>query len=147
MRFRQIDLGSESIFDGSLTVLRQQTGCLRFSYVQENALTPRRYRCQPSLSIRKAIDDAGPLSPAALALLRQQVAQRVAPEYVDEAYGQPAYLQLSDNGPVEIATGAEDGSDMGVWSHLKQPQRGANLRLRLEEYLPFGLSAALIHVT
>ncbi|MGI8570694.1 MAG: hypothetical protein ACR2KT_17415 [Methylocella sp.] len=145
MRFRQIDLGSESIFDGSLTVLRQQTGCLRFSYVQENALTPRRYRCQPSLAIRKAIDAAGPMTPAQIAVLRQQIAQRVAPEYVSEAYGQPAYLQLSDGGPIEISTGAEDGSEMGVWCHLKQPQRAANLKLRLEEYLPFGLSAALIH--
>ncbi|OCR24168.1 hypothetical protein AFK24_15540 [Pseudomonas syringae] len=145
MRFRQIDLASESIFDGSLTVLRQQVGCLRFSYVQDNARTPRRYRCQPSLAIRKAVDAAGPLTPAELALLRQQVAQRVAPEYVSEAYGQPAYLQLSDNGPIEIGTGSEDGAEMGVWCHLKQPQRAANLKLRLDEYLPFGLSAALIH--
>lgn len=145
MRFRQIDLASESIFDGSLTVLRQQVGCLRFSYVQDNARTPRRYRCQPSLAIRKAVDAAGPLTPAELALLRQQVAQRVAPEYVSEAYGQPAYMQLSDNGPIEIGTGSEDGAEMGVWCHLKQPQRAANLKLRLDEYLPFGLSAALIH--
>jgi hypothetical protein len=85
------------------------------------------------------------LTPAELALLRQQVAQRVVPEYVSEAYGQPAYLQLSDNGPIEIGTGTEDGAEMGVWCHLKQPQRAANLKLRLDEYLPFGLSAALIH--
>jgi hypothetical protein len=50
-------------------------------------------------------------------------------------------------GPAEIATGAEDGSEMGAYCHLKQPQREANLRLRLEEYLPFGLEAGIIYVT
>ena len=47
----------------------------------------------------------------------------------------------------EIQTGAEDGSEMGVYCHLKQPQRLDNLRLRLEEYLPFGLSSGTILVT
>jgi hypothetical protein len=147
VRLRQIDLGSDSIFDGTVAVLRRQVGCLRFSWVSEAALTPRRYRCQPDLAVRRAIEAAGPLTPAQLALLPQQVALRVRPEYVSEAYGQPEYLQLSGGGPVEIATGSEDGAEMGVWCHLKQPQCAANLTLRLEEYLPFWLSAALIPVT
>ncbi|MCI0347566.1 MAG: hypothetical protein L0221_19365, partial [Chloroflexi bacterium] len=62
-------------------------------------------------------------------------------------YGQPAYLQLALGGPVEIAEGAEDGSEMGAYAHLRQPQRAANLRTRLREYLPFGLEAGLIYVT
>ena len=32
---------------------------------------------------------------------------------------------------------------MGAYCHLKQPQRESNLRMRLEEYLPFGLEAGL----
>jgi hypothetical protein len=36
---------------------------------------------------------------------------------------------------------------MGVYAHLRQPQRAANLRVRLEEYLPFGLDAGLVFVT
>ena len=28
---------------------------------------------------------------------------------------------------------------MGAYCHLKQPQRESNLRIRLDEYLPFGL--------
>ena len=36
---------------------------------------------------------------------------------------------------------------MGAFSHLRQPQREANLRVRLEEYLPFGLEPGLIYVT
>ena len=73
--------------------------------------------------------------------------RRVKPEYTSEYYGQPAYLQLSLGGPVEIALGAEDGAEMGAYCHLKQPQRRANLTTRLAEYLPFGLEAGLIYVT
>jgi hypothetical protein len=36
---------------------------------------------------------------------------------------------------------------MGAYCHLKQFQRESNLRIRLEEYLPFGLDAGLIYVT
>ncbi|MGL4961288.1 MAG: hypothetical protein ACRC67_08640 [Inquilinus sp.] len=147
VRVRQVDLATACIFDGLVVALRRQVGCIRFSYVSEVSQTPRRYRCQPDLAIRKAIEAAGALTPAQKILLRQQVAARVKPEYTAEAYGQPAYLQLHRNGPEEIAAGAEDGSEMGVWCHLKQPQREANLRLRLEEYLPFGLESGLIRVT
>jgi hypothetical protein len=48
---------------------------------------------------------------------------------------------------MEIRAGAEDGSEMGVFCHLKQPQRETNLRIRLEEYLPFGLDPGVIYVT
>jgi hypothetical protein len=66
---------------------------------------------------------------------------------VSAAYGQPEYCQLRLNAPAEIRTGAQDGSEMGVYCQLKQPQRESNLRIRLDEYLPFGLSAGLIYVT
>lgn len=147
IRVRQVDLGSDSIFDGILTVERQQVGCLRFSYVTPQSVTPRCYRCQPDLAARKAIEAAGVLTPAQAQALRDEVAMRVRPEYTSEAYGQPGWLQLFRHAPVEIAKGSADGADMGVWCHLKQPQREANLRLRLEEYLPFGLEAGLIRVT
>lgn len=144
---RQVDLATDSIFDGLVVVQRQQTGCIRFSYVPSNAITPRRYRCQPDLAIRVALKAAGPLAPPAAAALRAEIALRVQPEYTTEAYGQPAWLQLARSAPDEIVTGSEDGAEMGVWCHLKQPQRAQNLKIRLEEYLPFGLEPALIRVT
>jgi hypothetical protein len=36
---------------------------------------------------------------------------------------------------------------MGAFSQLKQPQRESNLKIRLQEYLPFGLQAGIIYVT
>ena len=72
---------------------------------------------------------------------------RVIPVFTSIHYGDPGYAQLHLRCPVEIRTGAEDGSEMGVFCHLKQPQRETNLRIRLEEYLPFGLDAGVIYVT
>jgi hypothetical protein len=148
---RQIDLATETIFDGHVEAQRTQTGCVRFSYVPPGSRTPRRYRCQPDLADRKAIEAeearVGPLTPAQKQAVRDLVHLRVKPEYTAEAYGQPAYLQLSLRGPEEIAKGAGDGSEMGAYCHLKQPQREANLRVRLKEYLPFGLEYGLIYVT
>ncbi|MFV2054108.1 hypothetical protein [Aliiroseovarius sp. YM-037] len=148
---RQIDMATEVIFDGVTTVERRQTGCVRFSYVAPGSETPRRYRCQPGLAERAEIARIeaanGPLTDAERDTIRARVRLRVRPEYTSERYGDPAYLQLALMGPVEIATGAEDGSEMGVWCHLKQPQRETNLRQRLEEYLPFGLDPGIIYVT
>jgi hypothetical protein len=36
---------------------------------------------------------------------------------------------------------------MGTFCHLKQPQRESNLKIRLKEYLPFGLEPAVVYVT
>lgn len=150
-RARQFDFVTETIFDGLARAERVQTGCVRFSFVPPGSRTPRRYRCQPDLVERKAIADeearTGPLTAPERDAIRAAVRLRVKPEYTAEPYGQPAYLQLSLNGPVEIAQGAADGSEMGAYCHLKQPQREANLRLRLREYLPFGLDYGVIYVT
>lgn len=151
VRARQIDLASEVIFDGVARAERRQVGCVRFSYVTPGSQVPRRYRCEPDLAEHRAIDEAeaqsGPLTSVQKAAIRERIRRRVRPEYTAEPYGQPAYLQLSLGGPIELATGAEDGSEMGAYCHLKQPQRETNLRVRLEEYLPFGLDYALIYVT
>ena len=79
--------------------------------------------------------------------------RRVVPDFTDEDYvgadntAASAYLQLARTCPPEISTGAEDGSEMGVWRHLQQPQREANLRTALDEYLRLGLEAGPIFVT
>jgi hypothetical protein len=142
---------SESIFTGRVLVDRRQSGCVRFSYVTRTSQTPRRYRCQPDLAIRKAQDEALAANPALtqadLDALAASVAGRVQPAFVATAYGRPEYCQLRLLAPVEIRTGAADGSEMGVYCHLKQPQRESNLRIRLDEYLPFGLEAGFVYVT
>jgi hypothetical protein len=128
---------SECIFTDTLLVERRQTGCVRFSYIPEESQTPRRYRCQPSLALREVT------YPAEQARIRA----RLRPAFTSIQYGHPAYAQLSLTCAEELRTGAEDGSEMGVFSHLKQPQREANLRASLEEYLRLGLEAGFFFVT
>jgi len=71
----------------------------------------------------------------------------LVPGFTTGRYGLPAYAQLRLASPAEIRTGAEDGSEMGAFCHVKQPQRESNLRLRLDEYLPFGLEAGILFAT
>jgi hypothetical protein len=142
---------SETIFVSPLGVERTQAGCVRFSYVAPGSKTPRRYRCQPDLAIAEAIAAALQINPGLSAAAQGEIATetetRLVPMLVTTLYGQPAYAQLDLACPPEIRTGAEDGSEIGAFCHLKQPQRASNLQLRLAEYLPFGLEAAIVYVT
>jgi hypothetical protein len=148
--FRKLPMASEVIFTGPVFAAQTQEGCVRFSFVNRQSITPRRYRCQPDLEIATQIERAkkiGPLTAAQEAAITAQVRARMVPSFTSIHYGDPGYAQLHLNCPVEIRTGAEDGSEMGVFCHLKQPQRETNLRIRLEEYLPFGLDPGIIYVT
>ena len=153
--FRNIELATEVIFTETVFSEERHKGCVRFSFVPHGSRTPRRYRCQPDFEIEKAIRKAKDqakaegilLGPMDLDNIRTQIRAWLAPSFTAEEYGLPGYAQLRVTSPVQIRTGAEDGSEMGVFSHLKQPQREANLGIRLQEYLPFGLAPGLIYVT
>ena len=138
---------SEVIFVHRVWAQRRQVGCVRFSYLPPGSATPRRYRCQPDLALTRRAEALG-LSVSLLpADERNLILARVRPEFTAERFGDPAYAQLSLGCAIEIAAGAEDGAEMGAFNLLKNPQREANLRIRLDEYLPFGLKPGLIYVT
>jgi hypothetical protein len=121
---RLMRLASNCIFTAPVTAARRQEGCMRFSFVPEGSITPRRFRCQP--------DAAHP---------------QVLPHFTSLRYGEPGYCQLRSATPRVIREGASDGGEMGVMHPLLQPQRETNLRIRLDEYLRFGLRAGLIYAT
>ncbi|MGB3654102.1 MAG: hypothetical protein WBA41_23230, partial [Rivularia sp. (in: cyanobacteria)] len=75
------------------------------------------------------------------------ILSRSQPRFTSTEYGTPGYAQLSLACATEIRTGAEDGSEMGVFSYLKQPQRQANLQASLDEYLRFGLQAGIFYIS
>jgi hypothetical protein len=152
VRVKQLVMASEVIFADGVIAERKQEGCVRFSFVPQNSVTPQRYRCQPDLEIATQIEKAEmasgvKLTPAQKAAISAQVRPWLVPTFTATVYGNPAYAQLHLHCPEQIQTGAEDGSEMGAFCHLKQPQRESNLRLRLEEYLPFGLEPGIIYVT
>jgi hypothetical protein len=69
------------------------------------------------------------------------------PSFVDTEVGAPAFFQLDRGTAEEITGGAEDGAEMGVWRHLRQPQRADNLGTSLITYLRYGLEAGAFHAT
>lgn len=146
---------SETIFTDLMIVERQQEGCVRYSFVNIDSSTPKRYACQPDLEIEAEIaqtvaaagGNPNSVTPAQRQAITARVVSWLVPAFTSLRYGQPAYCQLGLVCPMPIRTGAEDGSEMGAYCHLKQPQREANLRSRLNEYLPFGLDPGIIYVT
>lgn len=155
MRCFDLEFASESIFSGRVRAERRQSGCVRFSYVAPGSSTPQQFRCQPELElaveaerlIAESLATGVPLPVGWEAALEADIQTWLVPGFEAVDYGRPAYAQLRRTSPVQIRTGAEDGSEMGVYCLLKQPQREANLRLRLDEYLPIGLEAGLVTVT
>ncbi len=132
--------------------LRRQQGCMRFSFVPEQAVTPRRYRCQPQLAIDSAIAEAedaagGPISATHRARIRRRIARLMRPSFEARSASHPAYCMLHAATPPEIRSGASDEGEMGAWHLNFAPQREANLRIRLQEYLRFGLEAGIFYET
>lgn len=132
---RELTLGENSLFLDPVTAERRQVGCVRFCWVPPGSRVPQRYHCKPEIPDGTAPNEA------------VRIAARLSPRFTSLRYGQPAYCQLDWRGPAEINQGADDESEMGVFSGLKQPQREAGLRIQLNEYLPAGLEAGILFAT
>jgi hypothetical protein len=102
---------------------RRQQDCIRFSWLPPTSRVGRRYQCQP--------DGSPPATPI----------------LTSTRFGDPGYCQLDVTTPGAILTGADNQSEMGVTHQLYVPQRGANLLIRLAEYLRFGLEAGYIYAS
>ncbi|MEN3335362.1 MAG: hypothetical protein V7641_4727 [Blastocatellia bacterium] len=152
----RLELAENSIFDGAVRVARRQTGCVRFCWVPYGSRTPRRYECQPDAALAKLKAEreklnaeqekhtgikGEPLSDEEKSI----EVRRVRPQFNSKRYGSPTYCQLAETCAAEITEGAEDEAEMGVFHDLYQPQRAANLRVRLDQFTPAGLEAGIIY--
>lgn len=122
--FARLGPAPAETWSAPLLAQRRQEGCVRFCFVPPGSVTPRRFRCLP--------DEQHP---------------DVLPHFTSLRYGDPGYGQLRQATDPSIRQGADDGSEMGVLRPLFQPQRETNLRIRLDEYLRFGLHAGIFYVT
>jgi hypothetical protein len=122
---RSLD-ASNCIFTGRMIVERRQMGCVRFSFVSLDSLVPRRFQCHP---------------------VDATEARRVAPSFTSVRYGTPAYMQLDSASVAEIAAGADDEGEIGAFHFLQQPQRLANARAALSDYLRLGLELGVFLAT
>ncbi|HEY9631521.1 MAG TPA: hypothetical protein V6C84_29875 [Coleofasciculaceae cyanobacterium] len=139
---------SNSILVGKAIAIRRQKGCVRFCYLPTDSQVAQRYRCQPELALTQR---AAMLQLNAFTLLsaaeRNAIQARLTPLFTSTRYGDPGYGQLSRRCAPEIRQGADDEAEMGAFHDLYQPQREMNLRVRLDEYLRFGLEAGIFYVT
>ena len=118
-----VRLAENTLFTGRMHVARRGIGDLRYSFVPPGSRTPRRHRC-----------------PA-------DVVAGVRPVFESVRYGTPDYARLAANCPAPIRRGAEDGSELGAFHDLYEPQREDDLRARLAEHVPAGADAGLIFVS
>jgi hypothetical protein len=151
-------LAENTIFKGIVTVGRRLLGCVRFCYVTPGSRTPRRYECQPDVAERaiepKVRDRLSKETPVpkkdqiekAVEAAKESERLRVGPRLKSSRYGNPAYCQLAPDCAEEISRGADDESEMGAFHDLYQPQRGDNLRDRLDEFTPADTETAIIYV-
>ena len=142
VQIHAVELAENCIFIGQMTVARRQLGCMRFCYVTPESRTPRRYQCQPDLVVKKMAENES--DQAVIDAAQQLEAIRVRPVFNSVRYGTPTYCQLADSCAEEIKRGADDQSELGVYHHLYQFQRMANLRVRLNEYVPARMDVGII---
>jgi hypothetical protein len=134
VRVRLLELASNTIFlarlargesGAALWCSRRQAGCVRFCFLPATAITPQTYRCLPPDPTREDL---------------------FLPKFVSLQYGHPSYCLLSTDTPLAVWTGADNGSQMGVYFSLQETEAVRNVQLRVPEFLPFGLEAGIFLV-
>jgi hypothetical protein len=148
---REVGLIENAIITGTVTSTRTQNGCVRYSYLPLNSTVPQRYRCQPDGAAQAAMDAAAVADPTLtapqLTAIGDLAAEQVAPQFTAVDAGDPAYAQLSVWCPQQIAAGADDGGEMGVFHDLFTEIREANLLYRLDQNLRISLETGVLHAS
>lgn len=126
---------SECILDAVVHVNDQQAGCIRFSRFESDAsplALPRRYECIPT-------DEQMHNHRSPLRLL--------APLFNSRRFGRPDYLQLATGGPAGLLAASEQRGEIGAFTNAQNVLRVANLKTKLQEFLPAGLTALVLAET
>jgi hypothetical protein len=116
---------SETLIQGEVVVTDNQHGCFRFSAAHDTPATrlPRQFESH---------------------LFDPVIPKHV---FVSRRFGDAGYAQLSATAPAAIERGAENGSEIGVWSRLLSPIKRDDLEAKVSEFMPFGLIAQFIEET
>jgi hypothetical protein len=115
-------LGDPDPWPAPVWAERRQVGCMRFTFVPPGSRTPRRFHCAGADPAHR-------------------------PSHTSLRYGDPGYMQLRRSTHPAVRTGASDEGSMGVTHELHEPQRETNLRIRLDEFLRYGLEAGIFYAT
>jgi hypothetical protein len=114
---------TEALIQGSVKVTDNQHGCFRFSATNQGAdvRLPPQYESH---------------------LIEGGIPNHY---FVSRRFGDPGYGQLSETVPQVIVRGAENGSEIGVFSSLLGPVKLDSLKAKVNEFMPFGLIAQYIN--
>jgi hypothetical protein len=123
---------SESLLNDIAIVEDQQSGCIRFSRYEKGSMLPRRYQCVPSEAQASACVPPG---------------RCFAPLFNSRRFGRPDYVQLAAACPPEILTASEERAEVGAFASALNPIRLGNLQIKLQEFMPVGLSAVIVSET
>jgi hypothetical protein len=123
---------SECLLNDVALVQDQQSGCVRFTRFERGSVLPRRYQCVPSESQTAACSERW---------------RCLAPVFNSRRFGRPDYAQLAAACPTEILTASEAGAEVGAFAAALNTIRLGNLRTKLQEFMPVGLSALIVAET
>jgi hypothetical protein len=118
--------------DDVAVVEDRQAGCIRFSRFELGSVLPRRFECVPSEAEVTAFKPPG---------------RCLAPALNSRLYGRPDYAQLASSCAPEILTASEQHSETGAFASALNSIRLSNLNIKLQEFMPAGLSAVIVAET
>jgi hypothetical protein len=124
---------SNSIVLGQVDVLNQEQSCFRFTATSKpapGASLPRMFH--PPRSAPTATNPAGAIIDVKTVF------------FTSLRFGDPGYAALSLAAPVEIVTGAENGSELGSFSFLRRPIALRSVQTKVDEFKPAGVIAQYI---
>jgi len=111
--------------DGRVRVTDNQHGCFRFSATND----------EPGMQLPQQFESH---------LFAPRIPNHA---FLSRRFGDPAYAQLSPTAAETLRRGAENGSEIGVWSRLLTPIKLDDLKAKVREFMPFGLIAQFIDET
>jgi hypothetical protein len=109
---------SDTLIAAQADVTDLQSGCFRFSARGPGSRVPHPYESH-------MVDDLARL-------------------FASRRFGDPHYAELSARAPHEITRGSEDDCEIGSMAGALRPVRQDGLITKIEEYMPFGRTPALI---
>jgi len=117
------------LLDDLAKVTDQQRGCIRFSRWERGSILPRRYQCVPTEAEARDFPPARRCLPA---------------QFNSRRFSRPDYAQLAAIRQPEILSASEAGAEVGAFASELNQIRLANLQVKLREFVPVSLTAAII---
>ncbi len=124
-KVQQIE-ATDSLFVGNVRVSDLQDGCVRYSALPRGSVVPRPYEC---------------------VVLPGPPEELERPIFGSTSFGRPHYGQLRRDVDPRIATGSEDGSEMGAFCMEQTAIKERALLANAEEQMPIGLAPVAVYVT